>query len=238
MPRVARIVVADVAYHVTQRGHGRQYILASDAERLGYLDLLRQGRHKHPLAVLGYCLMSNHVHIVAIPHQAEDLSKILQQVQGRYAGYWNTAHCSSGHAWPGRFYSCPMDSGHLWTALRYAELNPVRAGMVAKAVDWPWSSAAAHCGVAEPEGGLEMSAWRQQWSESAWRKFREEGESESELRVIRRCTWTGRPLGPDQFTSALEERTGRRLTPGRRGRPRKTPAQNLKPVLATSPAVK
>ena len=231
MARVARIVVADVAHHVTQRGNGRQYILASDAERAVYLDLLRQGLRKRELTVLGYCLMSNHVHMIAIPHQPEDLAETLQRVHGRYAGYWNAAHAGSGHVWQGRFYSCPMDAGHLWTALRYAELNPVRARMVDKAVDWPWSSAAAHCGIADPDVGLEMTTWQEQWSEITWRKFLEEGQSESELRVIRRCTQTGRPLGPDQFIHALEERTGRRLTPGRPGRPRKPAGQEFMPAL-------
>lgn len=141
MPRGARIVVADVAHHVTQRGNGRQSILATDAERAVYLDLLRQGWRKHELSLLGYCLMSNHVHFIAVPRQAVDLAETFRQVHGRYANYWNAAHSRRGHAWQGRFYSCPTDAGHLWTALRYAELNPVRAGMVDTAVDWPWSSA-------------------------------------------------------------------------------------------------
>ena len=231
MPRVARIVITDVAHHVTQRGNGRQYILASDAERAVYLDLLWRGLRKREIAVLGYCLMSNHVHMIAIPHRPEDLAETLQRVHGRYAGYWNSAHAGSGHVWQGRFYSCPMDTGHMWTALRYAELNPVRARMVDKAVDWPWSSAATHCGMADPGVGLEMTTWRKQWSETTWRKFLQEGESESELRVIRRCTQTGRPLGPDRFIHALEERTGRRLTPAPPGRPRKTAGQEFTPAL-------
>ena len=89
------------------------------------------------------------------------------------------------------------------------------------AVDWPWSSAAVHCGIAEPNLDLDMARWRRQWSEITWRKFLDEGESEADLRVLRRCTQTGRPLGPEQFIRTLEERTDRRLTPRRPGRPRK-----------------
>ena len=232
MPRGSRIVIADVAHHVTQRGNGRQDLLASDVERSVYLDLLRQGLRKHELSVLGYCLMSNHVHFIAVPRQAVDLAETFRQVHGRYASYWNAAHSSTGHAWQGRFYSCPMDAGHLWTALRYAELNPVRARMVDKAVDWPWSSAAVHCGMAEPNIELEMATWRQQWSEASWRNFLHKGESEADLRVIRRCTQTGRPLGPDHFTRMLEERLERRLTPRRPGRPRKPIAPTAE-LLAT-----
>ncbi len=225
MPRVARVVIADVAHHVTQRGNGRQCILASDAERMVYLDLLRQAVEVQDVSVVGYCLMSNHVHVVVVPRRAEGLAEAFHQLHGRYASYWNTSHAASGHVWQGRFYSCPMDPGHLWTALRYVELNPVRAGMAAEAAAWPWSSAGAHCGTVDPDACLEMSTWRQNWSADAWRKFLAEGETAAELRAIRRSTRTGRPLGPPEFTRTLEELVQRRLTPRPRGRPRKTPQE-------------
>ena len=149
-------------------------------------------------------------------------------MHGRYAAYWNVARASGGHVWQGRFYSCPMDPGHLWTALRYVELNPVRAGLVAEAGAWPWSSAAAHCGTAAPDEVLEMARWRQQWSESTWRAFLQQGETEEDLRAIRRSTHSGRPLGSAKFIRRLETRTGRRLAPGKGGRPRKTVEGNQK----------
>jgi putative transposase len=127
--RLARVIAVDVPHHVTQRGNARQFLLHSDAERLVYLDLLRYYSQLHSLSVLGYCLMSNHVHLVVIPHSKEALALAMKQTHGRYASYWNARRTSSGHAWQGRFYSCPLDSPHLWEALRYAELNPVRAGM-------------------------------------------------------------------------------------------------------------
>ena len=231
MSRLARVVITDVAHHVTQRGKGRQYLLDSDAERRVYLELLRQAVRGHEVSVVGYCLMSNHVHLVVIPRRAEALAETFHQVHGRYAAYWNASHASCGHVWQGRFYSCPMDPGHLWTALRYAELNPVRAGMAAEAEAWPWSSAAAHGGAADPDACLEMATWRQEWSEARWRKFLAEGETEAELRAFRRSTYTGRPLGTEAFTAALEQQTQRRLTPGPRGRPRKTPADKVLPKL-------
>lgn len=147
-----------MAHHVTQRGNARQYILNSDGERMVYLDLLRQSVQLHSLSVIGYCLMSNHVHLVVIPRKATAMAKALKEAHGRYATYWNAAHASSGHAWRGRFYSCPLDTAHLWEALRYAELNPVRAGLVAHAQEWKWSSAAAHCGTSEPDELLEMES--------------------------------------------------------------------------------
>ena len=232
MPRIARVVIADVAHHVTQRGNGRQFLLATDIERMVYLDMLRRGVREHDLLVLGYCLMSNHVHLVVIPRRAEALSEVLRQVHGRYAAYWNGAHGGSGHAWQGRFYSCPMDPGQQWVALRYAELNPVRAGLVKEAVAWPWSSAGAHSGTVAPDTLLEMTRWRQTWGEVNWRQFLAQGETESELYALRRATWTGRPLGAEQFTRALEEQTHRRLTVGKPGRPRKAPGGTYDPARA------
>jgi putative transposase len=195
--------------------------LERDSERRVYLDLLRHAVEEHGLSVAGYCLMSNHAHVVVIPRRPQALAEAFHQVHGRYAAYWNVSHASSGHVWQGRFYSCPMDPGHLWTALRYAELNPVRAGRVAEAAAWPWSSAAAHCGRADPDACLDMSAWRQQWSEASWQSFLQQGETESELFALRRATHTGRPLGEAAFVQKLETQTQRRLTPQKGGRPRK-----------------
>jgi REP element-mobilizing transposase RayT len=133
MARLSRIVVVNIPHHVTQRGNARQFILADDDERLVYLNLLRKYVQLHELSMLGYCLLSNHVHLLAVPRKPDALPLALKQTHGRYASYWNAAHRSSGHVWQGRFYSCPLDSYHLWVALRYTELNPVRAGLVAKA---------------------------------------------------------------------------------------------------------
>jgi putative transposase len=218
------VVAVDVAHHVTQRGNARQFILNSDAERTVYLDLLRQSVQLHSLSVIGYCLMSNHVHLVVIPRQAAAMAKALKEAHGRYATYWNAAHASSGHAWQGRFYSCPLDTGHLWEALRYAELNPVRAGLVAHAEQWKWSSATAHCGTSEPDELLEMAPSREHWSVATWRSFLSAGETESELAAIRQCTHTGRPLGTTEFVKRLEETMHRHLAPRKGGRPAKLAA--------------
>jgi putative transposase len=74
--------------------------------------------------------MSNHVHLIAVPREADGLAQALKQTHGRYTSYWNAAHQSSGHVWHGRYYSCPLDEPHLWEALRYTELNPLRARLV------------------------------------------------------------------------------------------------------------
>lgn len=167
MARLARVIAVGIPHHVTQRGNARQFILASEAERLVYLDLLRQYSCLHQLSVLGYCLMSNHIHLIVIPRQTEALAMALKHTHGRYAAYWNVRHKSCGHVWQGRYYSCPLDAPHLWAALRYAELNPVRAGLVAHLEAWAWSSAAAHSGTAPPEVGLDMDLWQKHWTSLA-----------------------------------------------------------------------
>jgi len=89
MARLPRVVIVDVPHHVTQRGNARQVILASDADRVTYLELLREYSRLYALSLLGYCLMSNHVHLIAIPHTPQALSQSLKQAHGRYAAYWN-----------------------------------------------------------------------------------------------------------------------------------------------------
>ncbi len=160
MTRLARVVAVGMPHHVTQRGNGRRFILDGDADRRVYLDLLRQSIELHSLTLIGYCLMSNHIHLIVIPGEPDSLARALKDTHGRYAAYWNATHHSSGHVWQGRFYSCPLDEAHLWEALRYTELNPVRAGLVAKAENWEWSSASAHCGIVRPNASLAMEAWQ------------------------------------------------------------------------------
>lgn len=230
MARLPRVVVVDVAHHVTQRGNARQVILSSDADRRTYLELLREYSQLYGLSLLGYCLMSNHVHLVAVPHTPEALAQSLKQAHGRYAAYWNARQSSTGHVWQGRFYSCPLDESHLWAALRYVELNPVRAGMVPTAELWRWSSAAAHCGLANPDPMLGMERWRKRWSAREWGQFLADGAA-VDVSALRHCTHTGRPLGSPDFVAALEELTFRPLAPRKGGRPKKPAAHREPPSL-------
>ena len=231
MARFARVIALDVPHHVTQRGNARQFILASDAERIVYLDLLRHYSSLHRLSLLGYCLMSNHVHLIVIPRQMDSLAAALKNTHGRYAVYWNAQHKSSGHVWQGRFYSCPLDLPHLWAALRYVELNPLRAGLAATPESYTCSSAAAHCGAADADASLEMEMWNECWTAAAWRKHLAAGTSEEEMETIRQSTHTGRPLGSVEFIEQLSRKSGRNLAPHKGGRPRKPPTETGQGVL-------
>ena len=221
MARFARVEAVDIAHHVTQRGNARRYILDAETDREVYLSLLRENLEQHRVSLIGYCLMSNHVHLVIIPRKADGMSIALKLTHGRYAAYWNAKHGSSGHVWQGRYYSCPLDRPHLWEALRYTELNPVRAGLVAEAESWTWSSAAIHCGAAAQNGLLTMKPWRERWDVSSWKQYLLAGETESEILSVRQSTHTGRPLGTEEFVRDLEKATERTLAPQKGGRPSK-----------------
>jgi putative transposase len=114
--------------------------------------------------------------------------------------------------WQGRYYSCPLDDTHLWEALRYTELNPVRAFLVTSAKDWPWSSAAAHCGTGPIGPWLSFDAWERRWSCADWRAYLQATQPESSRKAIRDSTFSGRPLGSAEFTRALERQEHRPLT--------------------------
>ena len=218
MARFARVVAVDIPHHITQRGNARQVILARDSDRLTYLGLLREYSEMHGLSLLGYCLMSNHVHLIAVPRAPDALARTLQHTHGRYAAYWNARQSSTGHVWQGRFYSCPLDESHLWVALRYVELNPVRAKIVTRAQEWKWSSAAAHGGFVLPDSTLEMTGWSARWTAAEWVGFLDGRESGTEVDDLRRSTHTGRPLGSAEFVAALEKSQMRPLAARKAGR--------------------
>ena len=129
MPRVARIVIAGVAHHITQRGNNRHEVFFVEDDRQVYLDLLHTQCQRYGFTVTGYCLMTNHVHIIGIPQTEDALAKAIGRTHFLYTQYINKMHERSGHLWQNRFYSCPMDDAHALQAMCYVELNPVRAGM-------------------------------------------------------------------------------------------------------------
>jgi putative transposase len=146
MPRIARIVIPNYPYHITQRGNNKRNIFSDDRDKEKYLSYIDGYSNKYNLSILSYCLMDNHVHFVAIPGNEGSLSKSYGQAHHRYSFYYNKKMNASGHLWQARFYSCLLDERHLISAIRYVERNPVRAGLARKAWEWNWSSARARIG--------------------------------------------------------------------------------------------
>ncbi|MGO4518847.1 hypothetical protein AB4Y89_23880 [Terriglobus sp. 2YAB30_2] len=115
--------------------------------------------------------------------------------------------------------------------MRYTELNPLRAGLISAAEDWPWSSAGAHCGMAAGDVSLSMELWAANWKRSSWKEYLAEKETEEELQAIRQSTHTGRPLGDESFVRDLEGATERPLSPQKGGRPAKATGNSVQAQL-------
>lgn len=220
MPRMARVVVPGVPHHLTQRGNRRENVFFCDDNRQRYLHLLLEYATKYELLTLAYCLMTNHVHLVAIPLRAQSLALVFMPLDLRYAQYINWNLGISGRLWQGRFFSCPLDVPHFWASIRYVERNPVRARIVSRAEHYPWSSAAAHCGL-RSDPLLSPLPSPQPAETSDWSAWLAESEDEKTLATLRRNTRTGRPAGGEKFVADLESRLGRILRAHPIGRPRK-----------------
>ena len=173
--------------------------------------------------------MSNHVHLIAVPAREDSLSILARRVHGRYAQYYNARSGRSGHLWQNRFFGCMLGPTHLWSALAYVERNPVRAGMVEQAAEYPWSSAAAHLGGADPSGILDMVWWKSE-APANWGEALKNQEAEQES-TLRSCTYAGKPFAEDTFVTAMAEKFERFWN---RGRPRKN--KGSKPDKADSNA--
>ena len=215
MARRARVVLPDIPHHITQRGVRRNSVFVDDDDRHLYSRLLNATARNHGVSILAYCWMSNHVHVVAVPKREDSFEKIFRRVHSIYAQEFNRKYGFSGYLWQGRPFSCPLDVGHALAAIRYVERNPVRAGMVFRAEEYPWSSAQAHCGLAKDRlvrADIPFSEDITDWSR--WLCAPEDPDFHT---LIRKGTRTGRPCGSDTFVRNLERRTGLTLTPQRPG---------------------
>lgn len=144
MARLPRIVLPGIPHHITQRGNRRERVFFEDGDYALYLDLLAEAAERARVAIWSYCLMPNHVHIIAVPGDEDGLRRTFRYVHRHYTGYINARMRVTGHLWQGRFSSVAMDEAHLASALRYVALNPVRAKLVERAGDRRWLSTAAH----------------------------------------------------------------------------------------------
>lgn len=225
MPRLPRLIVPDIPHHITQRGNRRQRVFFSDSDKLLYLRILLDNSQQRGMRYLAYCLMDNHVHLIITPRRKEDISIVLGETHRKYSTIINIREKWKGHLWQGRFCSCPLDDIHLSMAVRYIERNPVRAGIVEKAEDFPWSSARAHLALKNDAlldgtpGFLNLGSWRE---------YLVENDNEEFVRALQLHERTGRPFGKDDFINNLETLTGRTLKKKKTGP--KGPRSSSKPL--------
>ena len=215
MPRIARVIAPGYPHHLTQRGNRRQPTFFRDDDYREYLALMAEWCEKCGVAVWAYCLMPNHVHLIVVPASAEALRRAVGEAHRRYTRYVNFREGWRGHLWQGRFASFVMDERYLLAAARYVELNPVRAGLVARPEAYRWSSAAAH--LAGRDDALVQVAPLLGMVRD-WGRFLAQELPGEEAKALRAHERTGRPLGADLFITNLETALGRILHKRKAGR--------------------
>ncbi len=216
------MVVVGEPHHITQRGNNRQPVFFWDEDRRAYLDRLFAYAAEYHLRIWAYCLMRNHVHVVAVPERPQSLAKVFGRLHADYARAINFRRQGCGHLWQERFYSCPMELRHALVAIAYVEQNPLRAGMVRTAGEYRWSTAAIHLRGEDPSGRLDLETWRAEYTAARWRQVLASSVMEEEQRQrFWEATRGGWPLGPQEYVERLEQELGVALRPRSRGRPPK-----------------
>ncbi|MBF0263527.1 MAG: transposase [Magnetococcales bacterium] len=215
MARIARVVAPGLPHHVTQRGNRRQQTFFEEQDYQVYLDLMAEGCARFGVEIWAYCLMPNHVHLIAVPRTEESLRLAIGEAHRRYTRHVNFRQRWRGHLWQGRFASFPLDEAYLLAAARYVELNPVRARMVSLPQEYPWSSARSHLsGLADrlinPRPLLDIIP--------DWSLFLASRLADETMETLRRHERTGRALGHEPFLDQLEAQLQRILKPRKPGR--------------------
>src|SRR5512136_1140941 len=213
MARIARVIASGIPHHVTQRGNRRLTTFFGDDDYNTYIDLMAEWCQKCGVEIWAYCLMPNHVHLIAVPESEDGLRRGIGEAHRRYSRMINFRQDWRGHLWQGRFASFPMDESYLLAAARYVEMNPVRAHLAPDAASWPWSSAHAHLAglddkLVKVAPLLEMAG--------DWQLFLG-AASDEEMEKIRQHERSGRPLGSESFVERLESTLERLLKPGKPG---------------------
>lgn len=216
MARLPRLVVPGYPHHLTQRGVRSMAVFASDDDRISYLSFVADECKRHSVEVLAWCLMTNHVHFIAVPKKEQSLARAFGEAHRRYTRLKNFAEGVRGYLFQGRFSSSVLDQNHLLAAVRYVELNPVHAGMAQQVGEYTWSSARFHLGLVEndplvADGDLLGLV-------TNWEEFlcHDDGGIESVVAATR----TGRPAGDEAFLDTVEAVTGRNMRRKMAGRPK------------------
>ncbi|MGE3692935.1 MAG: transposase [Novosphingobium sp.] len=219
MARLPRVVIPGIPHHVTQRGNRREPTFFEDGDYALYLDLLADAAGRSGVEIWSYCLMPNHVHVIATPADEDGLRRTFRYVHRHYTGYINARLRVTGHLWQGRFSSVAMDEPHFVTALRYVALNPVRAGLTKRPEQWQWSSARALI-AGEDDHVVTVAPALERVGDFA--TFLGEPFDEAlTYAALRKAESVGRPVGSKAWLAEMEARTGMTLAPQRRGPKRK-----------------
>ncbi len=217
MPREARIVIPELPHHIIQRGNRNQRVFFTSLDKKYYLDILTYYCQKERVEIWCYCLMDNHVHLIAVPPTTSSLARAIGGTHKKYTWLINSRNEWKGFLWQGRFLSYPMDEKYLYKCVRYIERNPVRAGIVDRAEDYPWSSARAHVfGYADKL----LSPFYLLKEIEDWRAYLADEDSQEDLNLFEQNEISCQPLGSENFLKRLEIITGRKILRRPKGRPK------------------
>lgn len=232
MARLPRLCVPGFVHHLMQRGNNRQPIFIDDADYEAMRALLAEHARAQKVALHGYVLMPNHFHLLATPQTGDALPRLMQAIGRGYVRAFNDRHGRSGTLWEGR-YRCAVlqPEPHLIAAMVCCDLNPVRAGLVADAGDWRWSSHAHHVGARSDRIVTPHALY---WAlgntpfarEHAYAQAVRAGIGAAEQQALTESLLGGWALGDARFLSDLQSRSGRRVTKGAPGRPRAVPKRD------------
>lgn len=231
MPRRARLTLPNVPVHLIQRGNNRQACFFADEDYRFYLDCLAENAEKAGCRIHAYVLMTNHVHLLVSAEQAQAPGALMKALGQRYVQHVNRKYERSGTLWEGRYRSCPtQEETYLLVCHRYIELNPVRAKMVEHPADYRWSSYRANAfgkedPVIRPHPLYDALGQDATGRQEAYRELFRDGLETATADRIRRATNGNFALGSARFADDLAAALGRRVMPGRPGRPckRETP---------------
>ena len=223
MPRPKRITKGNIVYHALNRANGRLRIFKKARDFEAFEEILAEGLERFDMRMCGYCIMGNHWHLVLWPKEDGDLSAYMRWVTQKHSQRWHAAHgtVGIGHLYQGRYKSFPVQSNSYYlTLMRYVECNPLKAKLVAKAGQWPWSSLAIRTGKIDKPITLCESPVQlpKQWQRMVNNLSTvDEGISAKIEKSIDR----GSPLGDDDWIVKAAGELGLESTIRPRGRPRK-----------------
>jgi len=230
MARLPRLYLPGCAQHVIQRGNNREACFYDEADYKAYLSFLKDSAAKYQVAIHAFVLMTNHVHMLVTPGDAQGVGRMMQAQGRKYVQYFNYTHDRTGTLCEGRYKSTLVDAdNYLLTVYRYIELNPVRAGMVSHASEYPWSSYQGNAlgkpiQLLTPHTLYSRLGKTEVERKSAYRALFRGKMPERDLVAIRESTNKEWVLGDDRFKAQIEAKTGHRSAPLGRGGDRKSAA--------------
>jgi len=225
MARLPRLSLPGYPHHVILRGNNRQLIFKDNSDRQILLELLVGHCQGQQVDLHSFVLMDNHLHLLLTPQADKALSKMMQDLGRDYVRYFNKRHTRTGTLWEGRFRSALIQTDRYFLAcMVYIDLNPVRAGMVAQALDHPWSSHAHYVGARQDKWLVPHALY---WAlgntpfarEKAYAELVQTGIEDKKKHALTSSVMGGWALGEEDFTRSLQPMTSRRISKVKAGRP-------------------